>query len=91
MRISLIVCALFSLAAVVLGSPRATGCDYNGVHYEEGQSFSSSPCEFCRCSAGHAMCAIMDCAFPMCASYTTPPGACCPVCSSILTGPLEVL
>ncbi|XP_059168510.1 von Willebrand factor C domain-containing protein 2-like [Physella acuta] len=84
MRISLIVCALFSLAAVVHGSPRATGCDYNGVHYEEGQSFKSGPCVFCGCSGGHVICSVMDCALPACVSYR-PPGACCPVCSRILT------
>ncbi|XP_059178676.1 BMP-binding endothelial regulator protein-like [Physella acuta] len=67
MKISLIVCVLFSLAAVVLGSPLATGCTYLGMHIEEGHTFQGSSCDSCHCSGGQVHCYMISCGYHPCA------------------------
>ena len=73
-----LVAGLALTAAVPVLTTQSHVCVKNGVTYNG--TFHPSPCEYCHCSGGRPICAVMDCAFPQCADYEHLPGQCCPVC-----------
>ena len=72
-------CIGVALSTTLIPVTAPSTCMYNGKTYNEG-SFRPSPCEYCQCHGGRAMCAIADCAPPACVDSVHHPDECCPVC-----------
>lgn len=52
----------------------------------EGESWEPQPCETCTCVGGSKVCAMPDCAPPLCDAPLEAEGVCCPYCEIEITG-----
>lgn len=63
-------------------SPPPTQCydKENERVYANGELWKRDPCTSCSCDNGVAICAVQDCALPMCENPVLKEGSCCPTC-----------
>lgn len=59
-----------------------SACYYNRKTYEDGSQFDLDACTRCSCRHGDVQCSKTACPAVSCPNPITPPGECCPICTS---------
>ncbi|XP_071854094.1 cysteine-rich motor neuron 1 protein-like isoform X2 [Apostichopus japonicus] len=55
-------------------------CNWRGIRYDNGESFTLNPCTDCYCDGGIASCVVRSCPPYKCDNPVAVEGKCCPVC-----------
>ncbi|XP_067949762.1 kielin/chordin-like protein [Watersipora subatra] len=60
--------------------PQCNACSFQGLYYNDGQTFSPDGCQSCECSRGNIICVPPQCEPLECDNVYTPSGECCHKC-----------